>query len=723
MRNKREGSVLVVILVIAVTTGLVLGSVSQLAVTEKRTNDRARIIIEAKEAAEAVVETGFAQLVRRFENSTSFPERALSPNGGNPLILTADFYDWFGASKGSAFAHVVLPANPYDPSLAWNTQHTELIAGVIPEGEMKFIDGNVPGNEFDPLRDKLVMVREVRVLGKATVESKVGGFRYTSHVMQNLQVRDAPLFAYAIFYNMDMEIAPGPFMEIRGAVHANGAMYIQSGGGLDFHRNVSATGRIFHGRMPGVNAGGATSDVRFANGLGSLLSMRVGGNWLDSKNTDFRSLASNRWNGNVQSFEHGIQRHNPVAVQSYQPDNPDTTVANDALNFAYQLIQPFKKDPTAEGYDYELERQKFAYKAGLIIEYDDTDQSVVGKIYPRIGTERVDLSGDPVRIDVSEFVSVHPYSASGNAVASGLWDQREQRGMTLVQIDVGELKKRIESANGQKVDWALDKGKDNKATKPLNFWNGVVYVQVPQVADPQRPDGVIPAKKGVAVKLVNGMEIPNPMSAWPAQGTPFEEWRKREIYGMTLATNAPMYIKGHFNADGMSSTGSSTTPDSSNINDEPPAALIADAITILSPDWDNANSKQSINSRTAANFVEISAAILTGLVPSKKLGGSTYSGGVENFPRFLENWSNRTVRYRGSMVCLFESEVSNTPWAGTGSVYNAPRRDWGFNSIFGQGYYPPGTPNSRTYRRVNYRNLSAAEYAKVVEELKAELGL
>ncbi|MFO7724748.1 MAG: hypothetical protein R6V45_04280, partial [Oceanipulchritudo sp.] len=60
------------------------------------------------------------------------------------------------------------------------------------------------------------------------------------------------------------------------------------------------------------------------------------------------------------------------------------------------------------------------------------------------------------------------------------------------------------------------------------------------------------------------------------------------------------------------------------------------------------------------------------------------------------------------------------PW-GKSNVYGAPTRDWGFNSLFAQGFYPPGTPNSRTFRRINYRNLSESEYTSTITRFASNL--
>ncbi|NJM55221.1 MAG: hypothetical protein HC841_04285, partial [Verrucomicrobiae bacterium] len=280
-------------------------------------------------------------------------------------------------------------------------------------------------------------------------------------------------------------------------------------------------------------------------------------------------------------------------------------------------------------------------------------------------------------------------------VASGMYDRRRGKGIGLVTVDVQQLKSAVEAND------ATAFGGD-ASQKPENWWNGVVYVRLPDAGGGRAVDSVVKSVDGWGVKVVNGSSIPDPSFA--------------DDSGMTVATNNVMYVQGHFNADGDPSTGTSQNPDN---NVEPPAALVADAITVLSPAWqDELSNCSDLNScRKSANFVEVSAAFLTGLAPSDKFNNNRYSGGVENFPRFLEGWGGRTVRYRGSMVALFESEIAKEPW-GTSSVYAAPNRDWGYNSLFAQGAYPPGTPNTRNTRRFNFRVMTQDEWNQEMAQLR-----
>ena len=375
------------------------------------------------------------------------------------------------------------------------------------------------------------------------------------------------------------------------------------------------------------------------------------------------------------------------------------------------MIQP-TVSTAASNYNSAIESQKFSYKAGLTITVNTSGStpSYTLTSYQRDASGNIlyDGSGNPKKNTLTytgsnAFVSLQKYATSSGNVTGGMYDARRAQGIGLVQVDMGKLNTVLTNGSGnQQSDWSNDPAKT-----PVNWWNGVLYVQFSN-GSARAADGVQVPVDGWGVQLVNGSTIPNP-SYTQSQG----------VYGTTIATNNPVYIVGNYNADGSSGTGANGNPDSSN---EPPAAIAADAITVLSTAWNNANSGKTIANRNASSFTEVSAAFLTGLVPSNKSNNGAYSGGVENFPRFLENWSGDTFRYRGSLVSLFESEVAKQPWPNTGTVYNAPNRDWSFDTAFAQGKYPPGTPNSRTYRRIHYGELTAAQYNSELATMRAQMG-
>ena len=63
----------------------------------------------------------------------------------------------------------------------------------------------------------------------------------------------------------------------------------------------------------------------------------------------------------------------------------------------------------------------------------------------------------------------------------------------------------------------------------------------------------------------------------------------------------------------------------------------------------------------------------------------TYNGGLENYPRFHEDWGGLTLAYRGSFVSLGTPRHNTGPWCGTGAgcnIYNPPARNWDYDTDF-----------------------------------------
>jgi hypothetical protein len=95
----------------------------------------------------------------------------------------------------------------------------------------------------------------------------------------------------------------------------------------------------------------------------------------------------------------------------------------------------------------------------------------------------------------------------------------------------------------------------------------------------------------------------------------------------------------------------------------------------------------------------INAAFLGGVdtTPAGFPGASFYNGGLENYPRFHENWSGQDLNYQGSFVSLGEPQHVNGAWCGTGGapcdIYNPPNRNWNFDPAFNDAAnLPPLTP-------------------------------
>ena len=155
---------------------------------------------------------------------------------------------------------------------------------------------------------------------------------------------------------------------------------------------------------------------------------------------------------------------------------------------------------------------------------------------------------------------------------------------------------------------------------------------------------------------------------------------------MTIATSHPLYIYGSFNTTAWQ-----------------PAALLGDAITILSGSFKDADHYPGVAgggtyTRRAASNTSVFAAIAAGhsATPCDQARsgcpGGNYGGGLENFPRFVENWGGITLTYRGSLVSLFQAQRATRRWQWR-TYYDAPTRDWEFDLRFQDPtQLPPGTP-------------------------------
>jgi Tfp pilus assembly protein PilX len=166
------------------------------------------------------------------------------------------------------------------------------------------------------------------------------------------------------------------------------------------------------------------------------------------------------------------------------------------------------------------------------------------------------------------------------------------------------------------------------------------------------------------VRLKNGSALPS-----------------RDDIGLTVSSDNPIYIQGNYNSANL------------------PAAVTGDAVTILSNAWDDANSNGNLDASRIAAPTTVNAALMTGNVPTDT-DNSQYSGGLENFPRFLEKWSGQTFTYSGSLVCLWQSEQATGDWQYGSPVYKAPDRDWSYGLDINN--MPPGTPYVRLIQKVGW---------------------
>lgn len=158
---------------------------------------------------------------------------------------------------------------------------------------------------------------------------------------------------------------------------------------------------------------------------------------------------------------------------------------------------------------------------------------------------------------------------------------------------------------------------------------------------------------------------------------------------LTIVSDNPIYIQGDYNTgvSPPSNSGTYTSPTATGYT-RWASAIIGDSINVLSNNWatlGDINSLQSRPQRGATNTT-VNAALVSGNVPSGGGGSSNgYSGGGENFVRFLEDWqktANTTFCYYGSMVQLYRSQQGVGQWSSAGQQYQQPLLKWYYDINF-----------------------------------------
>ena len=243
------------------------------------------------------------------------------------------------------------------------------------------------------------------------------------------------------------------------------------------------------------------------------------------------------------------------------------------------------------------------------------------------------------------------------------WDGREMKRPDVLELDMNALRNFVN-------------------VSPSDRQVSIIYVEF------QGRDSTILNRDYPAVRIRNGSQLPDPQ--FPG-----------EPGGMTIVTNAAMYMWGDYNT----------------VNWKP-AALISDVATFLSNSWTDAASTTFPRPRTFAT-TSVWAALLAGNsetpCDARNCGSpQPYGGGLENFPRFIENWGGSAAgtpfNYIGSLVSLFVSRQSARLWGhslNAGSAYYSPPvRNWSFETRFRNPMLlPPGTPRLGSVLQISYRNV------------------
>jgi hypothetical protein len=190
--------------------------------------------------------------------------------------------------------------------------------------------------------------------------------------------------------------------------------------------------------------------------------------------------------------------------------------------------------------------------------------------------------------------------------------------------------------------------------------------------------------------------------------------------GITVASENMVYIWGNYNSTGITGipAGGSTLNDGGYTGAQVPSSIVSDAFFPLSKTWfdglsamrpeaksgGNDYRQADVNLSSVTQSTTVRAAIIAGAtlssmdsLPGRNAAGEKISGGIHNFPRFLELWNaggSSPWNYTGSIIPLYHSTQAISQYEDGGiPIYTPPRRNWSFDITFQtSNRLPPGTP-------------------------------
>ncbi len=511
-------------------------------------------------------------------------------------------------------------------------------------------------------------------------------------VRQFFTYTEVPLFQCMYFFQHDLEIYNPAQMSLYGLVHTNGNLYLsaQQSSMLNIGGNVTYSGTYFSvaaygtGSIPpgSINTDSNIGKLQDPNWLNSATATKVSA--ISAMGENFEAVFSdtnNIGNPNVSGSYHELIE----PAQSGTDPLGEKRLCNIAANSDNQTGQVgglliYITGSTISANSIEIT------SLDPITKLPTVSDSNAYTVHIGVGTG---ASISNTAAFISALVSTSASSTaiskklanSGSSIISGtsrLFDAREGTYMNVVDINMAALQTALQNVNNfSNIIYINDSSSDTKYYTVTSTTNSYTHAVTTSTTTYTTEN---------TIRLLNGSTITG-------------------SDGLTIASYNPVYLQGDFNTGGTGNSvpsnvaGSSGTAYTTSTYANKPTALIADAISLLSNNWSDVTSTNSLSSRNPSNTT-YNVALLGGYITSGTKGD--YSGGAINYPRFLEDWNDGSspskyyCTYYGSMVELFPSLTSTDHWVYPGSssaYYTAPQRRFNFDTLFSYKS-PPGSVNA-----------------------------
>jgi hypothetical protein len=217
----QAGHSILLVMIISTATFLVLGGLLKWSVGNTTANVRNNQYFKTVAAAEGATEKVIANLVTDY-----FEDEAISSNLERYRALVPT------AAESARWGNYVFS----DGEGNINRTYVEH----LPPDEFRVLDSQYRG--LHGYASAFRVISNARELNTP--------FPMTAALRQDVEVAMIPLFQFAIFYNLDLEINPGPPMVVTGPVHCNKTIYMRPGDELRFKSDVTAVGALQLNRHP-----------------------------------------------------------------------------------------------------------------------------------------------------------------------------------------------------------------------------------------------------------------------------------------------------------------------------------------------------------------------------------------------------------------------------------------------------------------------------------------
>jgi hypothetical protein len=470
------------------------------------------------------------------------------------------------------------------------------------------------------------------------LEARCESFGSAEPVRRIVDLRVTPIFQFAVFYTEDLEINPGPNMTLGGRVHSNADMYLGCNNTLTIDTNyLRAAGGIYRNRKDSPGASNGTVRVR---------------KWVENPFDPSEPSQFVNMNSKGQMSGSGVP-----TVSGYDSNfegydangDGDFTDSGDWLPWGPGALDMWGEP---SGYLGGSGQTVLSQEHGTTI----AEAPGIGSIamYEEVdGGSHVWDPGSQQYVATAAGEGTHsPGYFHANADLSiityddGTWDAFDGNGISIKGslvaagvVDQTTMYDARQSSDGTKspiceIDIAA---LNASGVFPAN---GLLYAAHYGMGQGTDAKGVL---------LHNGSELAGPL---------------------TVVSEGPLYVQGDYNTV-----------------DKKGASVIGDAVNLLSNSWTGSKNKGQLPSASNTTF---NMAIVTG---NHETSVGDYNGGLENLPRFHENWGGKDCNINGSFVNAWQSRHATGEWSYGGDIYKAPRRNWSYDTFFNDvDNLPPFTP-------------------------------